>query len=225
MRTLYDATDLSKIARNLELGERGIWHSRTRGDVSYPEGQSDECFAIEDGSYWFQHRAGFIVDGIGRYPPPGPLFDVGGGNGHVAAAIEAAGTKVVLVEPGHRAALNARARGVSCVVNSSLQEAGFLPRSLAAVGLFDVLEHVADDEQFLALLHELIAPGGRLYLTVPAHRSLWSAEDVAAGHYRRYTLNALCKQLTGRVSTSNTRPIFSCCCRFPFFSFVQCQAA
>ena len=37
-------------------------------------------------------------------------------------------------------------------------------------------------------------------------------------HYRRYTLNALCNSSPRRVSTSNTRPIFSCCCRFPFFS-------
>ncbi len=141
-----------------------------------------------------------------------------------AAAIEAAGTKVVLVEPGHRAALNARARGVSCVLNSSLQEAGFLPRSLAAVGLFDVLEHVADDEQFLALLHGLIAPGQAL-----SHGACPSLTLVCRGCrgwlLSAIYLNALCKQLTAARFDVEYATYFLCCCRFPFFSFVQCQAA
>ena len=35
-----------------------------------------------------------------RFPPPGTVFDVGGGNGFVTLAIQNAGMDAVLVEPG-----------------------------------------------------------------------------------------------------------------------------
>ena len=37
----------------------------------------------------------------------------------------------------------------------------------------------------------MLAPGGRLYVTVPAYQALWSDEDVYAKHYRRYTASGL----------------------------------
>jgi hypothetical protein len=59
-----------------------------------------------------------------RFPPPGMLFDVGGGNGFVAAALERAGWQTVVVEPGRRGAENARARGLSRVVCATTDTAG-----------------------------------------------------------------------------------------------------
>jgi SAM-dependent methyltransferase len=57
--------------------------------------------------------------------------------------------------------------------------------------LFDVLEHIADEDGFLnALLHHL-APGGRLVVNVPAGMWAYSAYDVAAGHVRRYSIRSL----------------------------------
>jgi hypothetical protein len=37
----------------------------------------------------------------------------------------------------------------------------------------------------------MLAPDGRLVVTVPAHRWLWSAADEQLGHVRRYTRTAL----------------------------------
>jgi 2-polyprenyl-3-methyl-5-hydroxy-6-metoxy-1,4-benzoquinol methylase len=90
---------------------------------------------------------------------------------------------------------NARRRGVAITIQSTLEDAGFKPGCLPAVGMFDVLEHIQDDEGFLRQVSELLAPGGRLYLTTPAYQALWSTEDQFAGHYRRYTLAALRKKL------------------------------
>ena len=39
----------------------------------------------------------------------------------------------------------------------------------------------------------LIAPGGRLYVTVPAYQWLWSTEDAISGHHRRYTTSGLAR--------------------------------
>jgi hypothetical protein len=103
----------------------------------------------------------------------------------------------VLVEPGIHGSRNARRRGVLQVVCSTLQDAGFCSGVLPGVGLFDVVEHIEDDRAFLSDIRSYLIPGGRIYLTVPAFRQLWSGEDKAAGHWHRYTLSQICGLLAG----------------------------
>lgn len=59
------------------------------------------------------------------------------------------------------------------------------------IGAFDVIEHLSDDEEALRVLHSLLAPGGALLLTVPAHERLWSYFDEFSGHFRRYSPGGL----------------------------------
>ncbi len=72
--------------------------------------------------------------------------------------------------------------------------AGRLPDGLGLAGerfglvcLFDVLEHVEEDEAALRVLTRHMAPNARLLLTVPAHPSLFGAHDRELHHKRRYT--------------------------------------
>jgi len=168
----------------------GMWTPSSVTPVSYPEAGNDACYAVEDGSYWFRHRNDVILSVIDRFPPTGPIYDIGGGNGFVSLAIEAAGHDVVLVEPGSGAA-NAVRRGVSHVIHGTLEDAGFAPGSLAAASMFDVIEHIEDEDRFLGTIHRSLEPGGMVYCTVPAGRWLWSGEDDIAGHFRRYTTTSL----------------------------------
>jgi SAM-dependent methyltransferase len=187
--------NLREIAPNLELGQDGWWSSPKLSVVSYPEEGNALCFSVEDTSFWFRHRNRCILEAIQLFPPSGPLFDVGGGNGYVARAIQEAGLEVVLVEPGLAGVRNALKRGVRQVVRATLEDAGVLAESLPAVGLFDVVEHIRDDSGFLAGIRRLVTPGGRVYLTVPAYQWLWSGEDILAGHSRRYTVPTLSRLL------------------------------
>ncbi|MBI2963763.1 MAG: glycosyltransferase [Deltaproteobacteria bacterium] len=50
----------------------------------------------------------------------------------------------------------------------------------------NVLEHVEHDDRALASLHDLLEPGGRLVLLVPALRALYGSLDRALEHRRRY---------------------------------------
>jgi SAM-dependent methyltransferase len=59
------------------------------------------------------------------------------------------------------------------------------------VALFDVLEHLDDDLQALRRAGSLLAAGGLLVVTVPAHRFLWSPHDVINHHRRRYARREL----------------------------------
>ncbi len=57
--------------------------------------------------------------------------------------------------------------------------------------LFDVLEHIKDEAGFLQSVKFHLAESGTLLINVPAHQSLFSDYDRAAGHIRRYSVNQL----------------------------------
>jgi len=183
--------DLTSIATGLREVEPGLLESASNHLVSYPESRHGGCYSVEDASFWFGHRNRCITSTVARFPPGGMIFDIGGGNGFVTGALREAGFPSVLVEPGRSGIDNARARGLTPVVWSTFEDAGFRSQSLAAAGLFDVLEHIEDDVAFLREVRDCLVPGGRLYLTVPAYQLLWSHEDKVVGHWRRYRRSSL----------------------------------
>src|SRR5512142_1308788 len=131
--------DVAALAANLEQGADGIWVSRGQAQqISYPEEGNSNCLALEADSFWFEHRNRCIQAVMGHFPPPGVVLDVGGGNGYVALGLQRAGFAVALVEPGWQGVQNARVRGVETLICSTLEDAGFRPGSVPAVGLFDV---------------------------------------------------------------------------------------
>lgn len=173
----------------------GIWHAKTASDISYPEAGNEICYQIEENSFWFKHRNNCILTAIKKYNEGRLFFDIGGGNGFVAKGIEANGLKTILIEPGIKGCLNARKRQLQNIVCATLEDAHFKKGTLPSVGLFDVVEHIENDVAFLSMIHDYMQVGGKVYITVPAFQTLWSNEDVDAGHYRRYTTKQLCQKL------------------------------
>src|SRR5688572_19077691 len=96
--------NLTDLAPGLRLDPAGYWVGPGHDGLSYPEQGNDAYFQIEDDSFWFQHRNQVIVEAVRSFPPAGPIFDVGGGNGCVAHALQKAGFPTVVVEPGPGAA-------------------------------------------------------------------------------------------------------------------------
>jgi SAM-dependent methyltransferase len=188
--------DLNLITDGLLQHSDGVWRGRGTESVSYPAAGNNSCFAIEDGSFWFAHRNACLITLLRQFPAAGTFFDIGGGNGFVAAALQAEGkVPMVLIEPGADGIRHAQTRGVGTIVQATLKEAGFRDRSLPAIGFFDVLEHVEDEQEFLREIRRCLTATGRIYLTVPAGRWLWSDADVQAGHFRRYTFASLRRAL------------------------------
>ena len=189
--------DIQSISTGLNLGDDGIWYSQENQDITYPLEGNENTFAVEDHSFWFRHRNNCIRSIVETYPPRDKetIFDIGGGNGFVSLGLSNAGFDVVLLEPGSVGALNAKKRGLKNVICATTDTAKLKQHSLPAVGLFDVIEHIEDDLEFLLSIRDLMKKGGRLYLTVPSYSLLWSGEDVLAGHYRRYSLEGISKLL------------------------------
>ena len=66
-----------------------------------------------------------------------------------------------------------------------------------AAMLFDVIEHLEDPLPVMEAVGRHLRPGGHLLVNVPALQALFSAYDVAAGHFRRYDRPSLRAELEG----------------------------
>jgi 2-polyprenyl-3-methyl-5-hydroxy-6-metoxy-1,4-benzoquinol methylase len=188
---------LSHYTNSLKKRQDGIWYASKTNKVSYPAKGNEQCFGIEDKSFWFEHRNKCIIQLIKKFPPKGkgPIFDLGGGNGFVAKSIADAGWGVVLLEPSMSGVKNAKKRGLDHIICGTIESTNFKKGSLPAIGLFDVLEHIKDDLNILKKARQSLKPQGLIYLTVPAYNIIWSQNDVNAGHFRRYRLIELEQKL------------------------------
>lgn len=150
--------------------------------------------AREAASFWFRSRNRLIVWALGRhFPSARSLLEVGCGTGFVAAGIaDAVATLTLQAGDAHSSGL-AFARDRVPRAHLYQLDARSLPfeREFDVVGAFDVIEHLDDDERVLSQMWRAVRPGGGALITVPQHRWLWSAEDDAGGHKRRYSRREL----------------------------------
>jgi len=164
-------------------------------NTSFTPEMQDNLFDIEDKSWWFQFRGNLIKTTAKKFfDSHTTIYDIGGGNGYTTAILQDEEYEVVLLEPAVSACLNAQKRGIKNIVHGTLNEDDFLDHSLENICMLDVLEHIEHDEDFLKLIEKKISPEGKILITVPAYKFLWSKEDVEAGHFRRYTIKQLKKK-------------------------------
>jgi len=156
---------------------------------------------VEDRHFWFRARNRVIAELLQRLTshlrPGYRVLEVGCGDGNVLRFLEQAATTgfVVGMDLYHEGLNHARRRSRCSLVQGDINHFPFA-KPFDIVGIFDVLEHIDDDVGALVQLRSLLAPGGMLLITVPAHRHLWSSFDHASGHCRRYELYELCDKLT-----------------------------
>ncbi|MCB0339169.1 MAG: class I SAM-dependent methyltransferase, partial [Bdellovibrionales bacterium] len=173
----------------------GIWQVICSEDheMYYPDSGNEDCYAIEDQSYWFRHRNRVILKIFSRIYRGKSIWEIGAGNGFVAKALNDIGYEVVAVEPGNTGAKYARTRGVEKSICGFFESLQLPDRSVEAIGCFDVVEHLPNPGQLLTEFHRTLKPGGIVVVTVPAFAWLWSQMDDFAGHKQRYTIQELHK--------------------------------
>ena len=153
-----------------------------------------ELAELESGNFWFRSRNKLILWALNQYSSNLQSFlEIGVGTGFVISAISKRFPEAKLAgsEYFEEGLVFARQRVPSAEFMQ--MDARFIPykSEMDAVGAFDVLEHIEEDEVVLQQVYKALKPGGVVYITVPQHRWLWSQVDDYACHVRRYGANEL----------------------------------
>ena len=152
-----------------------------------------ESLRVEDRLWWMRGRKAIIRKYLERARRAGPvaaIMDIGCGSGGNLETLARYG-KVVGLEPSATLAARARARGVAeAVLHQDARELG-ADQAIDLFTMFDVLEHIEDDRDFLARLRTKTARPHLLLLSVPACQFLYSDHDRILHHYRRYSRKTL----------------------------------
>ncbi len=130
----------------------------------------------------FQKLAGELVSSARE------MAEIGCGQGLLQRQIELAyGRELTgfdLNENGLTHNLSQRSRVICYDV---FQKAKEFRERFDLIFLWDVLEHLEDEDSFLRAVRFHLAAGGKLVFNVPAGEWAFSGYDTAAGHYRRYS--------------------------------------
>ncbi len=160
----------------------------------------EQMYRLEDRHWWFLARRDLLDRALKSYPiyptstgtgRPPRVLDVGCGTGGTMERLRTLGGEPVGVDVEPRALAFCRARGHTRLLLGSATTLPFTDAAFDAVVALDVLEHIADDAAAAREIGRVLAPGGALYISVPAYQSLWSGHDVALMHQRRYVARQL----------------------------------
>ena len=165
-----------------------------QGGAGFEAAYFADLARAEEGFFWFRARNRLIIWALGKYCREfGSFMEIGCGTGYVLSGI-------AKMYPGRRlhgseifTAGLAFAAAREPAVDFMQADARNIPfvGEFDAIGAFDVLEHIEEDEGVLGQMRDALKPRGALLLTVPQHAWLWSPNDDYARHVRRYSVQEL----------------------------------
>ncbi len=154
--------------------------------------------------WWWQARSAFVLDIIDSLPlgPDANLLDIGCGGGWSFASWEKYG-QVHGVELDE--SLVARAGKYQSRIHCGPFDRTYRPGTrFSLILMLDVLEHLAEPDAALDYALELLEPGGKILITVPALPCVWTSHDDLNHHFVRYTRRTF-KQLADRCGLAVDR--------------------
>ncbi len=170
--------------------------------------QYDLMFRQEARHWWYAGMRRISAALLDRYPPTGcrgqvsptpdtrhptpEILDAGCGSGGMARFLERRG-RVTAIDLAAEAVSLARRRGVRRLLRGSVGALPLCSERFDLVTSFDVLYHLAVDDDVAALgeLHRVLRPGGVLLIRLPAYDWIRGAHDQAVHTRHRYTRREL----------------------------------
>lgn len=175
---------------------------------NFPAEEFVRIHELEERNFWYRSRSRIIQHFIERYVSRSParFLEIGCGAGCVLKDLSRfpnlrlTGAEIYL--SGLRLARQ-RLPGTEFLQLDATR----MPfnQEFDAIGIFDTLEHIPDDPAVLKSASQALKPGGYLLVTVPQHKFLWSANDEASHHQRRYSR----RELEEKTTQAGLKPIFT----------------
>lgn len=145
------------------------------------------------GHWWFVARRQILRDQIAALglPARARILEAGCGPGGNLAMLAGFGNVEAFELDDEARRIAAARSGIDVRPGMLPDRIDEAPGAFDLIAAFDVIEHVDQDAASVQALARLLRPGGRLIVTVPAYRWLWSAHDERHHHKRRYTRSSV----------------------------------
>lgn len=166
-----------------------------------------KLYQMEKYYWWFVGRRIIIKKILKKYLPQNDklsILDYGSGSGGNLPLLSEFGQVIGTENSDLAIELSKKNSAHEVYKIEPNQSPPFSQNYFDLITLFDVLEHIPEDQKFLKNMGQYLKPGGLLFITAPAYRFLWSEHDEALGHYRRYTAGELIQEL----KSANFKPIY-----------------
>ncbi len=168
---------------------------------SFDETYFKKLYQIEDRHFWFRARQA-IVSALTKqitacFPQGYRVMEIGCGTGNLLRILESTCHNGIIfgLDLFWEGLAFAQLRTSAGLIQARAECMPFCNSQFDLIGMFDVLEHLENDEDILSSIQQMLKPGGKLLLTVPAHGDLWSSFDLIAHHQRRYEPSDLTAKL------------------------------
>ncbi|OGC47200.1 hypothetical protein A2886_00960 [candidate division WWE3 bacterium RIFCSPHIGHO2_01_FULL_42_13] len=157
--------------------------------MNYKEYENMEKF---EKSYWWHRGRLYLLEKLinshfQKKRGDAQLLEVGSGTGETVKFLSNFG-KVTGIDVSERAVEFCRSKGLENIILGDINELDLSEHknTYDAVFALDTMEHIQDDVGAMKRINEMLKEEGLLFLTVPAHKFLWSEHDEALHHKRRY---------------------------------------
>lgn len=150
--------------------------------------KEEEILGDQIGSHWYYRAKAAALRRDLRGHVPKEILDIGAGSGFFSRSLleETSAERATCLDIGYRRDKDEIWHGKPIAFRRTIADS-----RADLVLAMDVIEHVEDDATLLRAYCDLVPPGTRFIVSVPAFNFLWSAHDVFLEHYRRYTLRTL----------------------------------
>ncbi len=140
--------------------------------------------------YWFRYLE--ILNLLKRYDLKGKkILEIGAGTLHLSECLASKGASVTALDMSEELKQSHKELSITLRDSITCIEADFLKHDFKnekfdVIIAMEVLEHVEEEKLFLEKVKKLLKDKGVIIISVPAHMSMWSKDDEAVGHIRRY---------------------------------------
>jgi SAM-dependent methyltransferase len=151
----------------------------------------DRMASVEERHWWWRGRRDILARVVGEFAPPESagdrrIVEVGCGSGGSLEMLSRFGSVLGAEHDGSALEhLRAKHGGARPAIQHTIPDP--LPNRYHVLAMFDVLEHLDDDREAMDWAARHVLPGGIVVITVPAFQFLWTEQDEALHHKRRYT--------------------------------------
>jgi 2-polyprenyl-3-methyl-5-hydroxy-6-metoxy-1,4-benzoquinol methylase len=154
---------------------------------------ADDLATMEEARRYTEHVFGMVRGFLGSR-----VLEVGSGIGTMTRRLVDVADVVVGIEPNRNCAtqlqeaMGGHPRFTMRVCHFEECDAAELAsQRFDSVLLVNVLEHLADDVRALKAFEQIVVPGGRVIVFVPALQMAYGPLDAELGHHRRYSKRSL----------------------------------